>query len=997
MKTMRKTAIYLVFFFLLSGMLPPLTGFAQKQRIDSLKKEIVKSKPDTHRVKLLNRLAFSLRISDLSATQKYRREALDLSYRLKYPSGIAWGQYLEGVIFTYQNQLTRSINSLTVALDLAEKAQDHELTARIYNGIGLNNLRMEDDYNAMKAFENALTAIRKAKDRRFESALLHNVGALDVKNKRYGLAIKILGQLIAINKLRDDKTGLALNYKEMGLAFYGIQDYKNAILNAGKALILSQEIGFSLNEINSLSLLGAAYLKVNRLPEAKQYLDEAQKKALLVHPEREKLLIYQGYADYYAAEGNFKEALNFQNEYASLYDSLYNVGRSKLILEYQEKFKSQQKETENVLLRNRHLDTQQQIKQNNRMLIFISSILIMFMIFSGLIFWGNRQIKEANRLLAKQKDEIHAQKDNVDHINTIKDKLFSVIAYDLRSPFASMKSMMDRYDEGMISKDDVDSYFKELRKDIGSNTLLLDNLLIWAKSQLHGFKLHPKAIAMENVVDEIRYYYGKHLENKQIIFHNKLDESCIVSADYEMVKTVVRNLIGNAIKFTPAKGTISVSYVRKDGEIHIAITDSGAGLTEESKQKLFLDTFFTTQGLNNEKGTGLGLQICKEFVEKNGGKIWVDSREGEGSSFCFTLPGSEEKIDPIINNQDVEEEEKGTLKEQMNVARLQNKYDPYELLLKAINDTIWDWDLITNEITWSEALEINFGYSFEKTHMDWWLERVHPEDLQHTNDSINMAIKNRETIWEIEYRFRCADNSYKYVLDRGLIVFENDKAVRILGVMHNKDMNKNAIREIQRLSLVATNVNNLVVITNNDNEIVWVNRAFENFTGYSAMEVINEPLGKVFSGSRPGNLDIELMEKNMACKESFVTELVNYKKAGEPYWVQVNCTPYHDPITGQIGYISIHTVITERKENEKLMSKQNKSLREIARISSHEVRSPLSSILGLVKIIQNNSDPAERSECISLLDQSAGQLDILIHRINNHLREIAKQEYKMPD
>lgn len=376
MKMMRKILSSLLFFLLLSGLFFPLSSLAQKKRIDSLKNEVLKSQPDTHRVKLLNSLAFTLRISDLASTRKYRSEALELSRKLNYARGIAWAQYLEGVVYTYENKLMKSINSLTIALELAEKVGDHELRARIYNGIGLNNLRMEDDYNAMKAFESALTAIRKAKDRAFESALLHNIGSMDVKNKRFGLAIKTLGQSIAINKRRSNRTGLALNYKEMGLAFYGIEDYNNAILNGDRALQLSRETDFSLNEINSLSLLGAAHLKVNNLPKAKFYFDEAQKKALLIHPQRERLLIYQGYADYFNAEGNFKAALKFQNQYASLYDSLYNVGRSKLILEYQEKFKSQQKETENALLRNQQVSTEHQINQNNQILIFISAILI---------------------------------------------------------------------------------------------------------------------------------------------------------------------------------------------------------------------------------------------------------------------------------------------------------------------------------------------------------------------------------------------------------------------------------------------------------------------------------------------------------------------------------------------------------------------------------------------------------------------------------------------
>ena len=596
----------------------------------------------------------------------------------------------------------------------------------------------------------------------------------------------------------------------MGLAYYGIEDYHTALIYGNKSLALSKETDFALNEINSLSLLGKTYLKLGHPDKAKFNFDEAYRKAIPTNPQREKLLIYDGYADYYSAQGNFKEALKYQNQYAALYDSLYSVGRSKLILEYQEKFQAQQKEAENKGLRIEQLNTENQIKQRNQILLSISAILIVFIIFSVLVFWGNTRIKRANKLLLEQKNEIEIQKDNVDQLNTIKDKLFSVIAHDLRTPFASLKNMMDMYDEGMISKDDVSYFFKEIRRDIGSNTLLLDNLLIWAKSQLDGFKVETKILAMERVVDEITYYYSQSLDGKQIKVMNQLDDLCVVASDYEMTKTIVRNLVGNAIKFTPVNGSITISYRKVDGEIQISVADTGIGMSKEARDKLFLDAFFTTQGLNNERGTGLGLQICKEFVEKNDGRIWVETEENKGSSFWFALPESEQGIESASSDADIEGEEKESLNELINIARLKNKYDRYELLLKASNDTIWDWDLTKNEVTWNEALQSNFGYTVEKTPIEWWSEKINPEEVESAREVIAAAIRNNERIFEMEYPFRCADNSYKYVLDRGLIVYDEGKATRVLGVMHNMDSNKNAIREIKRLSLVATNVNNLV-------------------------------------------------------------------------------------------------------------------------------------------------------------------------------------------
>lgn len=985
----------LIFFSLWGcSLLIVLNVKAQQKIIDSLENELRRSSPDTNRINILNSLAFYFRSSDSTRGKELREQAFALSDKLNYTKGKGWYYYLEGINLTYQNKFIPALSVEAKAIELGHQIKDNELIARAYNTIGLNHLRLEDDYNAMKAFTTALGFIEKAPDQTIKPALLFNIGGIYSKEKKYREALVKFDQSKHIYLSTNYKSGLSLVYLETGLVYLALKEYDKAISYGKLSLVLARETNYIRTEVNALSLLGSAYLDINNL-KARSYFDESLSKATLKNMQREKLNIYKGYAALFKKEGNYRDAYLYQKKYSELYDSVFNVTRSKVIIGYQEKFQTHQKETENRLLLAEQLNTKNEIRQKNLVLNFTFVILAIFILLSGVIFWGNRRIKEAYRLLTGQKNEIQFQKENVEHLNTIKDKLFSVIAHDLRSPFASMKSMMDMYDEGMISKEDVGFFFKEIRRDIGSNTLLLDNLLIWAKSQLQGFKVQPKAVLMEKVVDEITYYYKKKLENRQIQIINKLDDGCMVYADPEMVRSIIRNLVGNAIKFTPCNGTVTISYLNKDDEICIAVTDSGIGIPDDHKDKLFQDAFYTTQGLGNEKGTGLGLQICKEFVEKNNGMIWAESETDKGSSFWFTLPKSNHgaAADDVINT-DYEEDEKGSVKEMIkNSARLQNKYDRYELLLKASNDTIWDWDLITNEVTWSEALQSNFGYPFEKTPLEWWSDRIHPEDLHSTEELIYSAIRNKQTVWQTEYRFRCADDSYKYVLDRGLIVFdENDEAIRIVGIMLNTDIQKNAIREIQRLSLVATHVKNLVIITDAEDRIVWVNHAFERVTGYTLNEISGQVSANILSGEDTDQDVMRMIKENLSNEEGFTAEIINYTKAGEPYWVQIDCTSYDDPVTHQKGYVSIHTIITDRKIHEQLIINNNEALREIARISSHEVRNPLSSILGLVKVLKNNADPAEREECIRLLNESAEQLDLLIHRIHNRIAEIENQK-----
>ncbi|MEJ7693847.1 ATP-binding protein [Daejeonella sp.] len=596
--------------------------------------------------------------------------------------------------------------------------------------------------------------------------------------------------------------------------------------------------------------------------------------------------------------------------------------------------------------------------------------------------------------LREQKDQIERQKESVEQLNQIKDKLFSLIAHDLRSPFSSMKSMMDMYDEGSISKEDLDFFFKEIRRDIGFNSLLLDNLLIWAKSRLHGFNIEPKPLSVERIANNILYHFKKQLENKGISIVKEISEGSTAHADYEMINTVFRNLIGNAIKFTPKKGTIKILCNSDNEDLQIVISDSGIGISEENKDKIFQDIFFTTQGLNKEKGTGLGLQICKEFVEKNNGVIWVESTIGEGASFCFTLPKSI-MIPEIVadDNEDVHEPLKIKIQDDIreNIS-LQIKYDRYELLSKASLETLWDSDLSGREISWSEALHTNFGYPEERTGIEWWDEKIHPEDFIEVKRSVRTALQERRDSWESEYRFRCADGLYKHVYNRGLILYDDEgKPYRLMGIMQNVDAQKNAVKEKQRLSLVATSVNNMVVITDAGNKVIWVNDAFVKHTKYSLSDVIGEQPQDVLSGSDTSHLVLKEMIEGLK-KKDFSVELINYTKSGEAYWVQIDTTQYTDPITNKSGYVSIQTVITEKKENERIISSQNKTLRQIARICSHDVQTPLYSILSLIKRLNDGTTSQEDFlEAVTWLEMSAEKLDSLIYEIHNQISKIESE------
>ncbi len=223
-----------------------------------------------------------------------------------------------------------------------------------------------------------------------------------------------------------------------------------------------------------------------------------------------------------------------------------------------------------------------------------------------------------------------------------KDKFFSIIAHDLRNPLNSFlmgsEYLLTRFHK--LSEENVLKYISKINKSANHLFDLLTNLLQWARSQTGNLDFITESLDLSSITQEIISILAESAKEKNLELLSKLQKPTLVHADKNMVSTVIRNLVSNGIKFTE-KGQIIISSEEKKDFLEISISDTGTGLSEEDIKKLFrIDVHYTTIGTSSEKGTGLGLILCKEFVEVNGGKIWVESELGKGSTFKFTLPKS---------------------------------------------------------------------------------------------------------------------------------------------------------------------------------------------------------------------------------------------------------------------------------------------------------------------------------------------------------------------
>jgi signal transduction histidine kinase/ligand-binding sensor domain-containing protein len=271
-----------------------------------------------------------------------------------------------------------------------------------------------------------------------------------------------------------------------------------------------------------------------------------------------------------------------------------------------------------------------------RLIVISATILV----FSSFFLYRVRQLKNQKALLEKL---VEIKTTELRELNVSKDKFFSIIAHDLKNPFSSIIGLSEIMKEEIKSSDTsvLENYAGMINNSAVQTLRLLENLLEWANTQRGKIEFKPEPISLRELYNEEFSMLNEMALGKSIELKSSFDDNLSITADKNMIRTILRNLISNAIKFTHKNGKVEVSALVTNNQVEISVSDNGIGMTNEIMAKLFrLDGNLSTRGTENEKGTGLGLFLCKEFVEKHGGKIWVESESGKGSIFKLIIPSA---------------------------------------------------------------------------------------------------------------------------------------------------------------------------------------------------------------------------------------------------------------------------------------------------------------------------------------------------------------------
>jgi two-component system, sensor histidine kinase and response regulator len=593
---------------------------------------------DTTKVVFLSKLVDSLRERSSQQALQYAMNGKQLSERLSYKKGVA--QMLEIIAWlNYRNSdLSTALEINKQALAVAKEAKQPSIVAKCLIGIAAIHFDQENYPLAIIHFRQAAIIGNQQKDIKTYARSINNIGFAFIQLKQYDSATYYT--TISYNIAKENKEYYVQGFscRNFGEIAVGKSDWQQAVKFYKEGWRLADESNNNYLKVSIFYRLGNVYNLLGKPELAIPMLQEAIAlgKKNSYRDELERSL--KAIAESYAALNEYSKAFSFQREYISLHDSLVNQKKTEQLVLAQARFDSEMKQAQIELL-TRDAELQQRELGNQKILTYFfigfASLLLILMF----VLWSNnKQIKGAKRILEQRNNEVRKQAEQLTALNITKDKLFSIISHDLRSPLAGLKSLMELISRNGLTQEEFFSVSKTLRRNIDSVYDDLENLLQWAQTQLNGIKPNPTAFDLKALVSEKLHLFEELAKSKHIDLINGIEDRIMLYADKNQIGLVLRNLLANAIKFSMAKGIVKVTAQLADNAIILHVKDDGVGMSLQEVNNLFnAGTHFTKRGTQNEKGIGLGLLLVKEFIEKNKGTITVSSELGKGSTFSITL------------------------------------------------------------------------------------------------------------------------------------------------------------------------------------------------------------------------------------------------------------------------------------------------------------------------------------------------------------------------
>ncbi|MGK9475510.1 tetratricopeptide repeat protein [Melioribacter sp. OK-6-Me] len=632
-------------------------GWAQPN-LDSLRRSI-STLPDSLRVMVLTDICWKERTSNPQLAIEAGEEAIQIAEKINNKSLHARALNLLGVVYRNKGNYARAIDYYKKALILAEQVKDSVQIGYSYNNIGgiyriqgNNPLALEyvlkglkifeqlDDkrgmafcniniglvYKNQKNYEKALEYLNKTielreeiKDEEGKALAMNLIAEIYKEQNRLNEALGYYRKIERIYKSTGNKTGLASVWGGIGDIYFEKGQYKSALDLREKALVLLRNVNSIEGIANNLSNMSLIYYKLGDETRADEAMNEAIKLVEKYNIAYVSLECYENATKLSEMKGDFETALKYHKKLTNVKDSLINRKSLAVVKALESIYENEKQKKENELLIK---DIEFADKQ--RKLLIIITLLILL---TAVVIY--------NRYRAKK-----VVADELAELNNMKDTFFRILAHDLKSPFNTIfvytNFLISHYDE--IDDSERKQFIESIERAAKSNYQLLENLLMWSQAQMGKLEMQIVNIDLYEVVKTNFFLLEEVAKSKEISLETSIEPGIEVLADENILNTIFRNLISNGIKFSEKGGKIFVDAVKEDKMVKITVADNGVGMDKETMDKLFVrNTRISKTGTSGEKGSGLGLLLCKDFIEKLEGEIWVESELDKGSKFIFTL------------------------------------------------------------------------------------------------------------------------------------------------------------------------------------------------------------------------------------------------------------------------------------------------------------------------------------------------------------------------
>jgi signal transduction histidine kinase len=528
-------------------------------------------------------------------------------------------------VFEEVGNYEKSIELLEQATKLNEATNDKAILIFILIEMGRINAASGKIDKAFDNYEVALGYAHQQELPASEADVLFYLAQLQGRNGKEQEALKNHKEALRLRRSINDRIKEAISLNEIGDLYRQTKDEPRALANYEVALNINRALKDQSGIAQSYNNVGALYLHQKNFIRAISNLELALVAGREVEDTQQLYRSYDYLSQSHKELKDFKAALEYKELFAVMQDFIQAEKNERHLLEKQNHYWIDKKEHEIDKLQADQAQQEKVIEAQNKQRKFLYLLIAFGLIIVALILYLYFLKRKANRALSE--------------MNVAKDRLFSIIGHDLKGPLNSLTSfsglLQNHADQ--LSKEEIKMLSMDLDKSLKNLLALLENLLEWSRSQTGNIDFKRVSFDITEVLKENIELLKVQAQNKKITILTDTKTNVRVMAHRNSVNTVVRNLISNAIKFTPESGTIMLN-VEEGKQIVVSVNDTGVGMAEASVQKLFkLGTKHSTLGTAKEKGTGLGLILCKDFVEKNGGKIGVESTEGKGSRFYFTL------------------------------------------------------------------------------------------------------------------------------------------------------------------------------------------------------------------------------------------------------------------------------------------------------------------------------------------------------------------------